>query len=162
MRVDLLKGKVYLETSVISYLTARLSTSLIVAAHQQLTAFWWEERSKQFALYVSQVVIDEIAAGDKQAAGKRLGLVKKIAILDVSDDVIELAAHLIAAKAIPKKAVQDAYHVAISAIHGMDYLLTWNCKHIANAEMRLRIQKTCADKGVRSPIICTPEELSGG
>jgi len=155
------RPKVYLETSVISYLTARLSTNLIVAAHQLLTAAWWEERSKHFALFVSQPVIDEAAAGDKEAAEKRLAVVKKISVLDVSDAVVDLADHLIRAKAVPKKAVQDAYHVAVSAVHGMDYLLTWNCKHIANAEMRLKIQDACRDQGVTSPIICTPEELSG-
>ena len=156
-----MKAKVYLETSVISYITARLSTNLIVAAHQQLTATWWEERSKHFSLFVSQPVIDEAAAGDKKAAEKRLAVMKKIPILDISDIVIDLAEHLIRVKAVPKKAVQDAYHVAVSAVHGMDYLLTWNCKHIANAEMRLKIQQACRDQGVRSPVICTPEELSG-
>ncbi len=155
------KPKVYLETSVISYLTARLSTNLIVAAHQQLTVAWWEERRKRFALFVSQAVIDEVIAGDKSAAEKRLAIVKKISVLDISDSVVDLAEHLIHVKAVPKKAVQDAYHVAVSAVHGMDYLLTWNCKHIANAEMRLRIQEACRDQGVTSPIICTPEELSG-
>lgn len=156
-----MKPKVYLETSVISYLTARLSTSLVVAAHQQLTATWWEERSKYFSLFVSQPVIDEAAAGDKTASEKRLAIIKKISVLDISETVIDLAEHLIRVKAVPKKAIQDAYHVAISAVHGMDYLLTWNCKHIANAEMRLKIQQACRDQGILSPVICTPEELSG-
>lgn len=156
------KPKVYVETSVISYLASRLSTNLIVAAHQQLTLTWWEERSKFFALFVSQPVIEESSAGDKNAAAKRMALVRKIDILDISDEVIDLAQHMIHVKAVPKKAVQDAYHVAVSAVHGMDYLLTWNCKHIANAEMRLKIQAACRDQGFTAPVICTPQELSGG
>lgn len=151
--------KTYLETSVISYLTARPSRDLVQAAHQQVTAEWWRSR-KAYALYASQFVIDEASRGDTEAAARRLRAIQGIQILDLTNEVDTLATHLLTNLALPEKARIDAFHVAVATVHGMDYLLTWNCKHIANAMLRGRIERTCRSSGYIPPIICTPIELA--
>jgi predicted nucleic acid-binding protein len=156
-----MKPKIYLETTIISYLTARPSRDLILAAHQELTNEWWENRRKHFDLFVSQLVIQEAKSGDKNAAQKRVGILETIPLLELNENAVSLARVLIE-KAIPKKAVEDALHIALAAIHGMDYLLTWNCKHIANAEREHAIIEICHRNNFVPPIICTPEELMGG
>lgn len=153
---------VYLETTVVSYLTAWLSRDLIRAAHQQITQEWWNNRREDFEIYVSEFVINEASAGDADAAEKRLVALENIALLDVNLDVEKLAKKLIADKALPSKAVTDALHIAVASIHGIDYLLSWNCRHIANAEMQRAIEKVCEEQGYKCPKICTPEELLGG
>ncbi len=157
-----MKPKVYLETTIISYLTAKPSRDLIIAAHQELTNEWWENRRKHFDLFVSQLVIQEASAGDKDAAKKRLSILETIPLLELNENVISLAGDLIKGKALPKKAVEDALHIAIAITHGVDYILTWNCRHIANAEKQHAITSTCHKKDFEAPIICTPEELMGG
>jgi|SRR3989304_5000873 len=156
-----MKPKVYLETTIISYLAARPSRDIIIAAHQELTNEWWENRRKRFDLFVSQLVIQEAKSGDKEAARKRLGLLEPIPLLELNDKAISLA-RILMNDAIPPKAVEDALHIAVAAIHGMDYLLTWNCKHIANAEKEHAIATVCRSNNFEPPIICTPEELMGG
>ncbi|MBI4847610.1 MAG: type II toxin-antitoxin system VapC family toxin [Nitrospirae bacterium] len=156
-----MKQKAYLETSIISYLAARPSRDIIIAAHQELTNEWWENRRKRFDLFVSQLVIQESKAGDKNAAQKRLDILGPIPLLELNEKVISLARILID-EALPPKAVEDALHIAVAAIHGMDYLLTWNCKHIANAEKEYAIAAVCRSNNYEPPIICTPEELMGG
>ncbi len=156
-----MKPKVYLETTIISYLAARPSRDIIIAAHQELTNEWWENRRKRFDLFVSQLVIQEAKSGDKEAARKRLGLLEPIPLLELNDKAISLA-RILMNDAIPPKAVEDALHIAVAAIHGMDYLLTWNCKHIANAEKEHAIAAVCRGNNYEPPIICTPEELMGG
>lgn len=154
------KESVYIETSLVSYLVAKPSRDLITAAHQQLTSEWWENRSKNFALFVSPVVLAEASAGDPIYAAKRLQLMNDISVLTVTNEALNLADELVRQHRLPTKAAQDALHIAISTIHGMDYLLTWNCKHIANAQMRAGIEKTCKMAGFQPPILCTPEELN--
>lgn len=156
------KESVYIETTVVSYLTAWLSRDLIRAAHQQITQEWWQHRRNDFELFVSAFVINEASAGDTEAAGKRLEALADVALLDVNVEVENLAKKLIADKALPSKAVTDALHIAVAAVHGINYLLSWNCKHIANAEMQSAIEKVCAEQGYNCPKICTPEELLGG
>ena len=156
-----MKPKVYLETTIISYLAARPSRDIIIAAHQELTNEWWENRRRRFDLFVSQLVIQEAKAGDKDAAQKRLSILESIPLLELNEKVISLA-RILLDEAIPPKAVEDALHIAVSAIHGMDYLLTWNCKHIANAEKEHAIATVCRSNNFEPPIICTPEELMGG
>ena len=152
-------AKLYLETTVISYLTARPSRNLRVVAHQEITADWWARRRVRFDLYVSRLVVDEASAGDVEAAARRLATLDGIPRLELTESVSMLAARLVAEAAIPREAIEDALHVAVAAAHGMDYLLTWNCRHIANATMRNRIADICAASGVEAPVICTPEEL---
>jgi len=127
------KPKAYIETSVISYYTARLSRDLIVAAHQEITHDWWDNHRSDYDLYTSLVVHDEATAGDPSAAGKRIEALQGIELLDVSDEAAELAEKLLAEKCLPKKAAEDALHIAVASVHRMNYLITWNCKHIANA-----------------------------
>src|SRR5688572_29310771 len=132
---DVAKPKVYIETSVISYLTALPSRDLIHAAHQEMTYEWWQRRDG-FELYTSQAVLEEAASGHPEPAARRLSALEGCAIIAVDDRAVGLARALLAAHALPAKALVDALHVAAAAVHGIDYLLTWNCKHIANAAMR--------------------------
>ena len=154
--------KVYLETSFISYLTSRLSRDLIVAGHQQITQRWWEERRSSFELYTSQRVVDEAGAGDEKAAEERLMVLDKLPLLDLNEEVIQLAEKLLADGAFPHVAAEDAIHVAVATVHEMDFLLTWNCRHIANAEIARKAAKICGAMGYGVPRTCTPEELMGG
>ena len=156
-----MKSRLYVETSVISYLAARPSRDLIVAAHQQITHEWWDIRRFEFDLSLSQLVLTEAKFGDPGVAAARLQLLQGIPLLDIHDEVAELAQQLLSAGYLPRKAAQDAIHIAIAAIHGMDYLLTWNCKHIANAHMRPRIERLIHIAGYHVPVIATPEELPG-
>lgn len=152
------KPKAYIETSVVSYLTAWPSRDLVRAAHQQVTRDWWAER-ETFDLFASQFVLDEAAAGDVDAATSRLAALEEVVLLEVTEDAIILAQSLVAGGGLPANARVDALHVATAAVHGMDYLLTWNCKHIANASLRGRIEDLCRAAGVEPPTICTPLEL---
>ena len=157
-----MKELVYIETTVISYLTAWLSRDLIRAAHQQITLEWWDNRRRDFNIFISEFVISEAGSGDREAAGKRLEVLKGIALLDVNSEVESLAKKLITEKALPTKSATDALHIAVAAVHEINYLLSWNCKHIANAEMQEIIGKVCVENGYKRPMICTPEELLGG
>jgi predicted nucleic acid-binding protein len=154
-----MKPKVYLETSVISYLASRPSRDLIMAAHQQITQEWWEKRRGKFELLVSQLVLQEVSGGDKGAAERRTEFVKGLAQVQTTDEVVALAQKLLQARALPTSEFADAVHVALAAVHGIDYLVTWNLKHIANAVTRHQIESTCRENGFEPPIICTPEEL---
>jgi predicted nucleic acid-binding protein len=157
-----MKPKVYIETSVVSYLTARPTKSIPAAAWQQATVAWWDTRRTMFDLFVSEVVIEEAEQGHPEASQRRLDAMADIPRLAVSEEVFSLAAALIKDGALPGVASDDALHVAVAAWHGMDYLLTWNCRHIDNAEKKPVIRKVCELKGYRCPEICTPLELMGG
>jgi len=154
-----MKSKVYVESSVISYLTARASRDILTAANQQVTQEWWLERRPNFDLYVSQLVEQEVGFGDAEAAGKRQQALEGCSFLEITAEAIALAENLISRNAIPKQAAEDALHIAISAVSGMDYLLTWNFKHIANAAMRANVELVCRLNGYEPPIICSPMEL---
>ena len=154
-----MKPRLYLETTIPSYLTAWPSRDLIVAAHQQITKEWWRNRRNAFDVYVSQFVLDEAAGGDPDAARERLELLNSLPSLEISDAVLPLASALIQSGMIPTRAARDASHIAISAVHGIDYLMTWNCAHIANATIIKTVQRVCAQNGFSCPVICTPEEL---
>ena len=153
--------KIYLETTIISYLAARPSKDLITAAHQQVTRDWWQNRRRDFDLFSSQLVIQESSGGDAAVAKTRLQLLSDISLVQVNVDCVSLARALVEKGPIPEKAAVDALHIAIATVHGMDYLLTWNCKHIANAEMQTAVNRICRSAGYEPPVICTPEELSG-
>lgn len=156
-----MKLAVYMETSVISYLTARLSGNLVIAAHQQLTQTWWDNEREKYALYVSQLVIQEAAVGDVEAAAKRLNVLDNIPLLELTPEALALAKNFMENKLLPEKAKEDALHIAVATVERIDYLLTWNCRHIANAAIRNLIERRCRDLGYEPPIICTPEELIG-
>jgi len=152
---------VYVETTIISYLASRPSRDILVAAHQQTTYEWWTLRRKEFECYISQVVIDEIQAGDNEAAEKRKEEIDNIAVLEATIEAELLAEAIIDGEAIPKKAVRDAAHIAIAAVNDVDYLLTWNCRHLANAQIIRKVSAICITRGYNMPVICTPEELMG-
>jgi len=154
-----MKPKAYLETTVVSYLTARPSRDLITAAHQQITQQWWETRRVSFDLFVAPPVIQEAQAGDREAAARRIAALQDIPLLTLSEEATGLAQALIAPGPLPANAVIDALHIAIAAVNGMHYLLTWNCTHIANAAIRSDIEDVCRARGYEPPVICTPEEL---
>jgi hypothetical protein len=154
-----MKPRLYIETTIPSYLTAWPSSDLIMAAHQQITRDWWATRRQDFDLFTSQLVIDEASAGDQDAAKRRLEQLADATILEPSREIDQLAAELITNVPLPPKATADSLHIATAAVHGMDFLLTWNCAHIANAELRDSIERVCRDCGYEPPIICTPDEL---
>jgi predicted nucleic acid-binding protein len=156
-----IRGTVYIETSIVSYLTARPSRDLLVAAHQQLTVAWWDQQRSHYEIFTSQVVLAEARAGDPDAAPRRVAVLEHLPLLDVTDAAITLAAALVSGQALPAQAAQDALHVAVACVHGIEYLLTWNCAHLANARLRSRIEQICREAGYVPPIICTPEELEG-
>ena len=157
---EVLKPTLYIETSVISYLTARPSSDLIVAAHQKATQDWWADRRGDFHLRVSEFVRGEAQGGHKEAAQKRLLALSGIPLLDLLPAVEVLAVALLANGALPAKARLDALHIAIASVHAVNYLLTWNFRHIANAEKWESIEAVCRDMGVRMPRICSPLELT--
>ncbi len=156
-----MRAKLYVETTVVSYLVARPSRDTIVAAHQELTRDWWRSRRRRFALYCSQLVVREAAAGDRNAAGRRIALIRELPLLEINDLATRVARALLDEGAIPRRATEDALHIALAAAHGMEYLLTWNCKHIANAEIRAAVAGVCHAHECEPPVICTPEELMG-
>ena len=133
-----------------------------MAAHQELTREWWAERSGDFELVVSELVLQEAGAGDPDASRSRLAVLEGIAILALSDEAVSLAEHLVDVGPIPREDAADALHIAIAAVNGIDYLLTWNCKHLANASLRVQITALLEDAGYACPVICTPEELMEG
>jgi len=139
-----MKPKVYVETSVISYLTARSSRDIIVAANQQATQEWWHSRKPDFDIYISQLVIQDAISGDMEAISKRQEVLENLALLDISGEAVALAENLVKQKAIPEQAAEDALHIALAVVNGMDYLVTWNFKHIANAAMRANVELVAA------------------
>ena len=151
--------RVYIETTFVSYLTARPSRDVIVAGHQQSTHDWWDGQRENYELCVSQLVLQEAGDGDPQAAQERLAELASMTMLEITESALALAEELVKVGALPTKAENDALHIAIAAIHRVPYLLTWNCRHMANATMRAKIEDVCASRGFKAPIICTPEEM---
>lgn len=156
-----MKSSVYLETSIISYYTSRSNRDLIIAARQQQTHDWWKNRLEDFDVFISKMVLEEAADGDSTAAGERLHVVKDFPILDLTETTYTLAQELIRSKAMPKEYPEDALHVAIAALNGIDFILTWNFTHINNAETKRKIETSVRHQGYECPVICTPEELMG-
>jgi hypothetical protein len=152
---------VYVETTIPSYLTAWPSRDLVRTAHQQITREWWSKRS-EFELYISELVVRECEAGDTEASKARLEAIVDLPLLEQNSAVEALAQMLLTHGPLPERAAGDALHIATAAVHGVDYLLTWNCTHIANATLRSRIESACRDAGYEPPTICTPEELIEG
>lgn len=154
-----MKPTVYLETTILGYLSSRPSRDLVTAANQQMTHEWWDGHRERFDLYVSPFVIEECSAGDAQAANQRLAVLEGISQLNATEGAERLANELVKQVPLPEKAAVDALHIAIAAVHGMTYLLTWNCTHIANPALRPRIEMICRSLGYEPPAICTPQEL---
>ena len=153
------KPSVYVETSIVSYLTARPSRDLIIAAQQAMTRDWWHDAAERFVLVASELVLTEAAEGDADAARARLTALERVTRLDTGEDAGALTRRLLELGAFPREAAADAAHVAIAATNKVDYLLTWNLRHIANAAVRPRIERACRKAGYEAPVICTPNEL---
>lgn len=153
------KPGLYLETSIVSYLTARPAKDLNTAAHQQITAEWWDTKHKNFNIYISKVVAKEAAAGDAEVARRRLKILKPLPMLPINREVAALARDFGRLGCVPPKAVDDALHIALAAVHGLHFLLTWNCTHINNVATIDEIREVCENHGYACPVICTPDEL---
>ena len=154
-----MKAKAYIETTIISYLNSRPSRDIVIAGHQEITRQWWDSAKNRFDLVASQLVIDEASAGNEDAAQARLNALAHVVLIDATEDALLLAQQLVQAGAIPEKAAENAAHIAIAVTNGVEYLVTWNCRHIANAIMRPKIEAICLGEGYEPTIICTPEEL---
>ena len=152
------RPKIYLESSTISYLTAKPSENLPQKFRQERTRLWWEYRDR-FELFISKTVVEEIQLGDQKAARLRLEIVEGISVLPRSDQVELLARVFVSAGAVPPIAVFDAYHIISAAIHQMDYLLTWNQKHIANPLKRCQMEELIRGFQLKPSLIITPENL---
>lgn len=155
-----MKPIVYIETTVPSYLTAWPSRDVVRAGEQQVTRDWWARRT-EFELRVSSLVLLECGAGDSDAAALRLAALDGVPVLAQTPEAETLADALLREVPLPAKAAADALHIAVAAVNGVAYLLTWNCTHIANATLRPRIEATCRQLGYEPPVICTPKELLG-
>ncbi len=149
----------YIETSVVSYLVSRPSRDVVVAAYQEVTREWWRHAAVRFHLVASELVVSECGAGDRSAALARLEALEGVALLNASADAEDLARRLLDLGAVPREAAADAAHIAIAVANGVEYLVTWNFRHIANAAMRVRIERACREAGYQPPVICTPNEL---
>jgi hypothetical protein len=153
------KSSVYIETSIVSYLAADPSRHPVTLRNQQLTHEWWNTHRERYALYTSTAVTGEAAEGDSRMVERRRALLSPIPLLAESADVQALADHLRKTVPLPPRADTDAAHVAYAAVYGMAYLLTWNCRHIANPRLIPRIARICASRGFECPVLCTPEQL---
>jgi hypothetical protein len=151
---------VYLETTVLSYLVARPSAAPLVAARQEMTRKWWDSRRGDFACFVSEVVIEEAGAGDAEQALRRLEVIAGMPKLSASPEAERLT-EMFLEDVLPQRAALDAAHLAIAAVAGVKFLLTWNCAHLANAQILDRLEPIALGAGFRLPRVCTPEELMG-
>lgn len=157
-----MKPSVYIETSVVSYLTSRPSRDLVTAARQQLTEVWWTTQFREYDTFISPLVLEEAGLGDPQAAAARLEVLADLDLVVPSGETEALAEALLHEVPLPEKAAADAVHIATATTAGAVYLLTWNFKHIANPVLREQIAHVCRTKGYEPPTLCTPEDLLEG
>lgn len=153
------KEQVYVETSVVGYLTARPVRDVVTLANQLATREWWQNAPSRFDLVVSNLVLEEAGEGDPAAARDRLAALESLRVLASNAESVELGRRLIQSHAVPSEATQDAAHVAVAVVHGMDYLATWNLRHIANPRLIPLIDRVCRDSGYHPVVICTPNQL---
>jgi len=152
---------VFIETTIPSYYVARPPRDIVQAARQQLTIEWWDRHRANYELLTSQIVVDEVSQGEQAMAAKRIEMLADIPLLVISDAVTDVASDLLAEGVVPPKSADDAFHIACAGVHRVDFLLTWNCKHIANPHNRDRIRKCFGKRDIDLPVICTPEEFIG-
>jgi len=151
--------RIYVESTIPSYVVARPARDLLQAARQQLTRDWWDMQREKHEIFTSQVVLDEIAFGEKAMARLRLELLQGVPLLQVSDEAKGLARKVLASGLLPATADREATHIALASVFEMDILLSWNCQHIANAALQARLRRLADAAGFTLPVICTPEEL---
>jgi len=157
-----MKPKIYIETSFISYLVSKSNRDIVILANQEVTKEWWLKYRNNFELYISSYVFDEISLGDIELSKRRLEIALELNLLSDSEEVINLAEKIYFQKIFPQKAANDVLHISSAIIHKMDFLLTWNCKHIANPFFLKELQKIINKLEYNLPIICTPQEILGG
>lgn len=154
------KESVYLETTVVSYYTSKLKKdNIIVLAHQEITRQWWPIAIRRYNIFISDTVIDEVSSGDPDAAKRRLDEIKDFPRLEFNENVEKLAQIYVDRLNIPEKSNLDAVHLAIACMNNVDYIVTWNCTHLANGEIIKKLMKINESLGIHTPIICTPENL---
>ena len=151
--------RIYIESTIPSYVVARPARDLLQAARQQLTRDWWELQRGKHELLASQIVLEEIAHGEKAMAQQRLELMQEVPLLRVTDESQELARQILTSGLLPASAERDALHIALASIHAVDILLSWNCRHIAKGAIQVRLRHLADKAGCVLPAICTPEEL---
>jgi len=154
-----MKPKVYMETSVVSYLASRPSKDAIIAGQQASTHRWWKEKRRNFEIYISKLVWQEASAGNRQALAQRLKLIRTLPWLQITSEVAGLARALIAQKALPPNAANDAMHIAVGAVYRMQFLLTWNFSHINNPVTEEQVRAVCRHEDFHCPVICSPDQL---
>lgn len=154
-----MKPTVYIETTIVGHLSSRLPADPVVAGQMLATRKWWDQSRQNFEIFVSDLVLREASRGDPQAAAERLTAIATVPLIPITDAALALAPLLLSRSALPTKASVDAAHVAVAATNNIEYLLTWNCRHLANATLRKKIDRVCKDEGYNSPVICTPIEL---
>ena len=157
----MMKQKIYIETSVLSYLTSNPSRDVVIAGKQQITQEWWSSKRHVYELYISELVIEEIRRGDEREAEKRLQAIRGISIAEINEDILRIARNILKVVHLPQKAINDAFHIATAIHHRMHFLLSWNCKHIANPNNQRPINNISMMNGWNELIICTPLELLG-
>src|SRR5438128_401598 len=153
--------RIYIESTIPSYVVARPARDLLQAARQQLTRDWWDLKREQHELFTSQVVLDEIANDEAVMAQQRRDVVAQIKLLDLTDEANALTKEILASGLLPADADRDAAHIALATVHEMDVLLSWNCRHIANAAIQARLRRLAEKSGYALPVLCTPDELTG-
>ena len=153
--------RIYIESTIPSYVVARPARDLLQAARQQLTKDWWDLKRAKHELFTSQVVLDEITDGEAAMAQQRLDVMAEIKLLDLTDEANALTKDILASGLLPADADRDAAHIALATVHEMDILLSWNCRHIANAAIQARLRRVVEKSGFTLPVLCTPEELTG-
>ena len=153
--------RIYIESTIPSYVVARPARDLLQAARQQLTKDWWDLKREKHELFTSQVVLDEIASGEAAMARQRLELVTQIKLLDLTDEANALTKQILVSGLLPADADRDAAHIALATVHEMDVLLSWNCRHIANAAIQAGLRRLAEKAGFALPVLCTPDELTG-
>ena len=153
--------RIYIESTIPSYVVARPAPDLLQSARQQMTKDWWDLKRHKHELFTSQITLDEIAGGDRAMAQRRLEIMADIPLLDLTPDAATLARHILGSGLLPAKADSDAAHIALATVHRMDILLTWNCWHIANAAIQIRLRRVVQARGHELPTVCTPDEMIG-
>jgi predicted nucleic acid-binding protein len=154
-----MKESIYLETTVVSYYTSKPSRDIIVLAHQEITRQWWPMAMKRYDVFISEIVVEEASYGDTEASKRRLRELKDFPHLELNNKIEEIAQVYMDKLDIPEKSFRDATHIAVASVHNIDYLVTWNCAHLANGEIIKKLMKINESFGIYTPIICTPEEL---
>jgi hypothetical protein len=154
-----MKQSVYIETTIVSYLAANLSRDIVVAAHQQITQEWWINVRPKLDCYISPFVIQESQRGDDEISKRRIKLLSGISVLEMNNKIEKMADIYFDKLKIPDKAQLDAAHLAVACYYKMDYLISWNCKHIVSARIRKELETINNGLQIFTPIICTPEEL---